>query len=60
MNDREKEALEQTARQMDTMAREGAVVEVDPEDADALGAAEETALDPEDALDSRFDDGEDG
>ena len=58
MNDREKNEkadLHQTARQVDEAAREGAVVEVDPDDADDMGAFEEDALDPDDADDSRFD-----
>ena len=58
MNDREKNEkadLDQTARQVDEAAREGAVVEVDPDDADAMGAFKEDALDPDDADDSRFD-----
>lgn len=58
MNDREKNEkadLDQTARQVDEAARQGAVVEVDPDDADDMGAFEEDALDPGDALDSRFD-----
>lgn len=58
MNDREKNEkadLDQTARQIDEAAREGAVVEVDPDDADDMGAFKEDALDPDDADDSRFD-----
>lgn len=55
MNDREKADLDQTARQIDEAARQGAVVDVDPDDADAMGAFEDDALDEADALDSRFD-----
>lgn len=54
-NDREKDDLAVTVGQIDAMTREGAVVDVDPDDAEALGAVEETALSEQNALDSRFD-----
>jgi hypothetical protein len=66
MNDKQKQDLAQTARQIDAMAQRGAVVDVDPDDADALGAGgalgttPETALSEQDALDSRFDHEGDG
>lgn len=55
-DDRAKENLLQTARQLELLTGAGGVAAVDPDDADAMGAFEEDALDPEDALDSRFDD----
>ena len=42
-------------RRIDEMAGAGAVVAVDPDDADDLGLFEEDALDTADALASRFD-----
>ena len=44
--------LDQLARQIS----DGAVVDVDPDDADALAAFADDALDADAALDSRFDD----
>lgn len=38
------------------MARDGMVVPVDPDDADAMAAFEDNALSADDALASRFDD----
>lgn len=42
-------------KQITDMASAGLPVPVDPDDADAMAAFEETALSPEDALESRFD-----
>lgn len=41
--------------QITAMASAGLPVAVDPDDAEAMAAFEETALTPEDALESRFD-----
>lgn len=38
------------------VASAGAVVAVDPDDADAMAAFQDNALSPEEALESRFDD----
>ncbi len=43
-------------RQITQLASAGAMVVVDPDDAEVLAAFEDDALSPEDALDSRFDD----
>lgn len=42
--------------QIATVAAAGAVVPVDPDDAELMAAFEDDALSPEDALASRFDD----
>ncbi len=58
--DKKRRELEQTALQLDDQAKAGAIVPVDPEDAEQLGAAEDPALSGSDAEDSRFDnEGED-
>ncbi|OAN45565.1 hypothetical protein [Magnetospirillum moscoviense] len=44
------------ATQISALATAGMVVAVDPDDADSMGAFADTALTPEDALESRFDD----
>ncbi|MBF0325865.1 MAG: hypothetical protein HQL42_12450 [Alphaproteobacteria bacterium] len=44
------------AAQIAAMASAGMVVAVDPDDADNMGALADTALTPEAALESRFDD----
>lgn len=44
------------AAQITDMASAGMVVPVDPDDALDMAAFEETALSPEEALESRFDD----
>ena len=54
-DDRKKEDVLEIGAEVGRLMRSGAVVEVDPEDADALGAVVETAIGVEDALDSRFD-----
>ena len=48
----DKDDLAQTARQLDARLRSGAVAEVDPEDAAALGAFEDHALSWEAAVES--------
>ena len=50
-----KEALSIRAAQVYAAAEEGAIVEVDAELADFMGAFEEDAMSLEDALESRFD-----
>ncbi len=50
------ETLRLATDQLLRLASTGAVVELDPDEADALAAFEETALSVEDALESRFDD----
>lgn len=54
MDDKEKNKI--VARQIAEVASAGKPVPVDPDDADMMGAFEETALDADTALDSRFDD----
>jgi hypothetical protein len=46
--------------QIHDMAKTGATVPVEPDTADMMGAFEETALDSDDALDSRFDKDDEG
>jgi hypothetical protein len=58
MNDQTPPEAEQRLTEsevIDQRASRGAVVTVDPEIADYMGAFEETALDPETANESRFD-----
>ena len=54
MDDKEKNQV--IAEAITSTASAGKPVPVDPDDADMMGAFEETALDAADALDSRFDD----
>ncbi|MCA1908970.1 MAG: hypothetical protein LDL39_11475 [Magnetospirillum sp.] len=53
-NDKEKNLV--AAKQIADMASAGKPVAVDPDTADRMGAFEEDAISPDDALESRFDD----
>ncbi|CDK99156.1 putative Protein traD [Magnetospirillum gryphiswaldense MSR-1 v2] len=52
----DKEINQAVASQIADMASAGKPVPVDPDDAEMMGAFVETALDADDALESRFDD----
>ena len=56
----EDEAIQAVTDRVGRLAGDGMVVPVDPDDSEDMAAFEEDALSPEEALESRFDDGTEG